>query len=116
MALQWIFRHEIVQLYTDIESTRREAMTAIWLFCFNIFPDCFKGMMKGIIKALGIQHKAVYVHLLCHWMIFPSGIYLFVFSDSGPQWGIRGLWVAKIILEWSIVTCYTLIIATSSWE
>ena len=28
---------------------------------FNIFPDLFKGMLKGIIKALGIQAKAVKV-------------------------------------------------------
>ena len=116
MLLQWTFRHEIVGLYTDILSTRREALNAIWLFSFNIFPDLFKGMMKGVIKALGIQHKAVYVHLLCHWCIFPSSIYFFVFSSAGPKLGIVGIWMGKITLEWCIISFYTLIIATSNWE
>ena len=28
--------------------------SVIWLISFNTFPDGFKGMLKGIIKALGI--------------------------------------------------------------
>ena len=54
MLLQWVYRVEIVEMYTNIESTRKISLQAIWLFLFNIFPDLFKGMMKGIIKALGI--------------------------------------------------------------
>ena len=100
-------------MYTNIPSVRAEALSAIYLLIFNIFPDLFKGMLKGIIKAMGIQHKAVWVHLLCHWFIFPICTYTFAFYYN---WGLVGLWVAKIVLEWSIVTCYTFIITISSWE
>ena len=70
-------------------------------------------MLKGVIKALGIQGKAVYVHLICHWGIFPFSTWFFVFYYD---FGIVGLWVAKIILEWSIVSMYTFIISTHSWQ
>lgn len=113
MLLQWTFREVLVDMYTNIPSVRTEALSAIYLLLFNIFPDLFKGMLKGIIKAKGIQHKAVWVHLLCHWMIFPTSTWLFAFHY---KWGLVGLWLAKIILEWSVVTCYTFIIWTTPWE
>tara|TARA_B110000285_G_C14856189_1_gene482321 strand:- start:332 stop:577 length:246 start_codon:yes stop_codon:yes gene_type:complete len=57
--VQYIFRKEIVGAYLDsknpdIESVRTQALAAIPLFVFNIFPDLFKGMLSGIIKALAI--------------------------------------------------------------
>lgn len=57
--IQYVFRKEIVEVYLDqdnpdIESVRTQALAAIPLFVFNIFPDLFKGMLSGIIKALAI--------------------------------------------------------------
>ena len=82
-------------------------MSAIWLFVFNMFPDMYKGMLKGIIMALGIQYKCVYVHIVTHWMIYPTGVWYFAFHR---QMGVVGIWTAKIILEWSIFTLYTILI------
>jgi len=48
------FKEDIVCLYTNIESVRTGTLAVIPLMIFNIFPDLFKGMLKGIIKALGI--------------------------------------------------------------
>lgn len=90
-------------------------LVAIWLQSLNTLADLYKGLMKGVVKALGIQHKAVYVNIVCHWMIYPCMIYTLVF---GPRfkWGIEGLWTAKIILEWCLSSLYTLIVGTSDWE
>ena len=57
--VQYILRKEIVGAYLgsknpDVDSVRTEALAAIPLFVFNIFPDLFKGMLSGIIKALAI--------------------------------------------------------------
>ena len=82
-------------------------MDAIWLFLLNIYPDMLKGMMKGIIMALGIPHKIIFVHILCHWIIFPTGIWYFAFRQKR---GVFGIWMAKIILEWSILTLYIIMI------
>ena len=80
VLLQFVYRDEIVNLYTDIEPIRFEARKAAWLFVFNIFPDLFKGMLKGIIYALAIQKKAVNVHLVCHWMVYPIATYILAFK------------------------------------
>ena len=103
----------IVGMYTTIPGVRQEALSAVGLIVMNIFPDLFKGMLKGVIKALGIQYKAVYVHIFCHWGVFVGLTYLFAFHYN---LGIAGLWYAKICLEWSIVSFYTFIIYNSDWE
>ena len=79
MILFWIFRVETVTLFTSRKEVQKEALSAIGLFVFNIFPDLYKGMLKGIIAALGIQGDAVYVHLVCHWMIYPAGLFTFLY-------------------------------------
>lgn len=55
----------------------------------------------------------MYVHLVCHWMILPTSFYLLAFK---MDLGIKGLWMSKIILEVCIMSLYSAIIATSSWE
>ena len=59
MVLFYHFQVQIVNIYTDIPSVQKETLKAIGLLLGNMFPDLFKGMLKGIIKALGIQKKAV---------------------------------------------------------
>jgi Na+-driven multidrug efflux pump len=54
MVVQWTLKEQIVNMYTSIPSVRSEALGAIWLLLFNIFPDLYKGMLKGVIKAKGI--------------------------------------------------------------
>jgi uncharacterized membrane protein len=54
IIVQYLLRDSLVNFFTDIKSARTEALKAIWLFSFNMLPTLFKGMLKGIIKALGI--------------------------------------------------------------
>ena len=79
------------------------ALSVIWMISFNTFPDGFKGMLKGVIKALGIQHKCVYVNISGHWIINMSLLYLLPFYF---EMGIVGMWTAKVILEWYIFLAY----------
>jgi Na+-driven multidrug efflux pump len=113
IVLTFSFQVQLVDVYTNLPSVRQECLTAFPFLLINTFPDLFKGMLKGIIKAMGIQHKAVYVHLVCHWMILPTSFYLLAFKF---ELGIAGLWLSKIILEFCIVILYGFIISTSSWE
>ena len=71
---------------------RKETLGAIWLIALNLYPASIKGMLKGIIKALGIQRKAVLVHIICNWFILMSLIYLFAF-----RWklGLVGMFMAQ---------------------
>lgn len=83
------------------------------LFNINVFPDLFKGMLKGVISALGIQDRAIWVHLVGHWTVYPLCIWYFAFSE---EMGFIGLWISKISLEFTILAGYTLIIKMSNWE
>ena len=116
--VQYIFRKEIVGAYLnrenpDVDSVRSQALATIPLFVFNILPDLFKGMLSGIIKALAIQNKAVKVNLLCHWFIYPLSTFILAFKFD---FGLRGFWIAKIILECFIVSFYSLIIYQTDWH
>jgi Na+-driven multidrug efflux pump len=84
----------------------------IWLISFNTFPDGFKGMLKGVIKALGIQHKCVYVNITGHWLINMTLLYLLPFYFG---LGIQGMWMAKLVLEWYIFIAYYLMIKHIDW-
>ena len=72
----------------------------------------YKGMLKGIIISLGIQYKAIYVHIFTHWMVYPGTVWFFAFYHD---LGIVGIWYGKICLEYSIFILYNVIIQHSDW-
>ena len=100
-------------IYTDIPSVQAVAISIVYLLAFNSFPDMFKGMQRGIVKALGLQMMSIYVHLVCHWFIFMTCIYLFTFRWG---YGLAGMFYAKICLEWSVVFLYTIILHFKDWD
>ena len=80
----------------------------IWLISFSTFPDGFKGMLKGIIKALGIQWYIAFINIGGHWLInLTLQIYLGIYCG----YGILGLWTAKVVLEFYVLTSYYLLIS-----
>jgi Na+-driven multidrug efflux pump len=63
MIVQYVLRAPIIHLFTDVPEVQQKAISVAWLISFNTFPDLYKGMLKGLIGALGLQHKAVWVNL-----------------------------------------------------
>jgi Na+-driven multidrug efflux pump len=114
LTIWFIFTSKwIISLYTNDELLREEAYKALTIFYFNIYPDVYKGMLKGVIKALGIQKKCVYVNLFCHWLIYPLASSIFVFKFN---WGIIGIWTAKTTLEFFILFWYSFIVQITDWD
>ena len=70
-------------------------------------------MLKGVIKALGIQHKCVYVNISGHWCINMTLLYLLPFHFG---LGIQGMWMAKVVLEWYIFIVYFFMIKYTDWD
>lgn len=70
-------------------------------------------MLKGVIKALGRQNKAVYLNLSGHWVVNLSLVYLFAFRLN---LGIIGFWLAKLVLEIYICSAYLIMINMQDWE
>ena len=80
---------------------------------FSTFPDTYKGMLKGVIRALALQSKAVYINLSGHWLVNLTSMYFFAFY---LDMGLIGLWYSKLILEIYIFTMYLLLINSKDWS
>ena len=110
---QYTFKEAIIHLYTDNLDVQNLAISVIWVCSISTFPDCYKGMLKGVVKALGIQNKAVYLNLSGHWIVNLSLVYVFAFYLNK---GIIGFWLAKLVLEIYIFSSYLIMIQMQDWE
>ena len=79
----------------------------------SIVPHLLKTSLKGAVKALGLQPKAIWVYVLCNIVINGLAIYYFVFSLKEDM---RGIWKAEICLESSIVPTLSLMIGCTDWQ
>ena len=103
----YFFTKPIVVQYTGDPSIQDIAYNLLFVLYFSTFPDCYKGMLKGVIRALALQNKAVYVNLSGHWLVNLTSMYFFAFY---MEMGIIGLWYSKLVLECYIFVMYLVII------
>ena len=68
-CLLYFFKRQIMGFFTSDQNLLESALSVTWVLTFSTFPDGFKGMLKGVIRALGIQHLALFVNLVGHWII-----------------------------------------------
>ena len=76
-------------------------------------PDGYKGMLKGIVKALNLLSYCTYIHLVGHWLINMTLCYFLAFY---LQMQLKGLWIAKVFLELFIFSAYNILIYNSNWS
>ena len=107
MLFVYLFRDYMIRAMTNIDSVHSEAMNAVWLLVIHTYPDIMKGLMKGPINALGIQYKAVYIHMFTYWCVSPISMWYFAFYS---KMGIVGLWISKIINEYLNFTMYLILL------
>lgn len=112
MWFQYTFQEQIVSIYTNIPQVKASALNVMTLFVFHILPDLMKGMLNGIIKALGIQSKAVYASLMFHGIMYPILVYFVAFKTNR---GIYGIMLAKIAVEYSFMIWYIFMINLVDW-
>ena len=109
----FLFKEQILRLFTDKEKLVQTSVAIIWLISFGTFPEGYKGMLKGIIKALGLQKLCVYVNIVGHWCINLTLMWFFGFHLG---LGLKGIWCAKLCLEFYIMTAYFVLIQCQDWE
>jgi Na+-driven multidrug efflux pump len=49
-----IFKLEIISFFTKSISVKEYALNVFWLIQLSIFPNIFKGMLRGMVVSLGI--------------------------------------------------------------
>ena len=94
MALLWIFRPEIVSLYTQDYDV---AQTAVYLVLFAIayqLMDAWQVSAAGCLRGMQDTKGPMWITMLAYWVIaFPVGIYLARFTEMGAA----GVWTGLIV-------------------
>jgi Na+-driven multidrug efflux pump len=109
----YVFSDAIVSQYTDDVELKSTAKKILFVLYFSTFPDTYKGMLKGVIRALALQSKAVYINLSGHWLVNLTSMYFFAFY---LEMGLIGLWISKLVLEYYIFTMYLILIYRKDWQ
>jgi len=73
------------------------------ILSLNIIVDCFKGVLRGTNKALGIYKLVFWQNLFCNWFFFMSSIYVLCFRLG---YGLEGIWISKLMAEGTAQICY----------
>ena len=94
MLLLWIFRSEIVALYT---SDPMVTQIALYLVLFAIayqLMDAWQISAAGCLRGMQDTKGPMWITMLAYWVIaFPVGVYLSRFGDMGAA----GVWVGLIV-------------------
>ena len=90
----------LIKCYTNDQKLYETTMDVVWMQQLMLGPDIMYYVYRGTIKALALQKAASYINLIGSWGINLGCVYLFTFYLN---WGIKGLWMAKLIL--TIFTC-----------
>ena len=53
-TLVYFFKRQFLSFFSSDQSLVDRAVSVTWVLTFSTFPDGFKGMQKGVIRALGI--------------------------------------------------------------
>ena len=85
----------------------------VWLNCLIVIPDSYKGMIRGIIKGLGLQEHLMFLNLSGHWCL---NLTLMILLGFYFKLGILGFWVSKLALEIFLSTVYLILATQANWE
>lgn len=69
-------------------------------------------MLRGVIRALGVQGKCVYLNVFAFGVVNLSLQYLLVFV---LQLGLSGLWTAKLCMELFVLASFAILIERQDW-
>ena len=58
----YLSKEYLITIFTNQTKIQNIVMSVIWIVSFNTFPDGYKAMLRGVIRALGIQKKCVYLN------------------------------------------------------
>lgn len=105
---KWFYR-----LFTEDEKTLEICNEVYILVCLGMFPDMWQGYMQGVIKALGIQHKVMWLNLIAYWVI---NLPLSLLLTFHLEWGFSGLWWSIIFAQMFMMFSITIMAKSANWK
>ena len=110
----WIYQDELIELaVVGIDGLQPLIKSVLFIFLLNFIPDALRFVMIGVIKGLGLQDRILWIHMLTQG---PQVIMLQILFVFVLDWGMIGIWLAKFLVEVTILTSYIYILTTCDWE
>lgn len=82
----FLARKNIVSLFTKDETIIDMTEKVLILVACMLLTDGMQGYLSGPIRALGLQQKASYVAIACHWLVaIPLAAALGIWQEMGPM-------------------------------
>ena len=106
-------RNLILEAMTNVGAVHKEAGKVLDFIFWNTVPELYKGMMKGVIFVLLLQGQLTYIHIFSNWMLNLALQYYFV---AKLNMGLPGIWLAKLIMEWTIIFLQTILVEAADWD
>lgn len=98
------FFDQFFRFVSDDPEIAAKAKEVMVIFILNIFPDCLVITLRGVAKALGIQHKLLNTHLFSQGIL--TTFFLWLFFDYGSY----GIWISKLTISVYILIRYVIIL------
>jgi MATE family multidrug resistance protein len=108
----YVYHKPIIGYYTNDEQIQENCYILVYVMFFTTFPENFTAMLRGVIRALAMQQRSVYVTLTGHWIINFTSIYIICFYFN---MGIAGIWWSKLVFESFISAVYLIMIKCKDW-
>ena len=109
----YVYRKPFVSSFTSNDKIVELAYSVTWVVTITVFPDNFKAMQQGVIRAIGIQSYAVYINLVGYWIINLSLWYLLAFKCG---LGVLGMWLSEMILQYFLLISQSLLLHHYDWN
>ena len=86
MLLLWVFRSEIVALYTSDPMVTQIALYLVLFAVAYQLMDAWQISAAGCLRGMQDTKGPMWITMIAYWVIaFPVGVYLSRFGDMGQQ-------------------------------
>ena len=94
MLFMWVFRPEIVAIYTNDLAVAEVAMYLIWFAIAYQIMDAWQISAAGCLRGMQDTKGPMWITMVAYWIVaFPVGIYLSRFTSMGAP----GVWIGLIV-------------------
>jgi multidrug resistance protein, MATE family len=94
MLFMWLFRPEIVAIYTKDLAVAEVALYLIWFAIAYQIMDAWQISAAGCLRGMQDTKGPMWITMIAYWVVaFPVGIYLSRFTTMGAP----GVWIGLIV-------------------
>lgn len=114
LLIIFVYSHfeEILSVLTKTDSIKNLSFSLRAWLVINIPTDCFAYVIRGVIKALGMQQSILMAHLIGQGILGSFLTFLFGFYFD---LGLNGVWLAKTCMTYFLITYYLVILYRLDW-